>query len=113
MSPVGRSLNTVWTRFGTPLLIVAVAIAIIVTMTYNWNAWEGHRIEQATNDAYVRRDVTPLSTKVAGLVRAVNVTDYQTVRKGDELAVLEDGDYRAQVAQAGAAVEAARAAVEN
>jgi membrane fusion protein (multidrug efflux system) len=113
MSPVGRSLKTVWTKLGTPVLIVAVAIAIIVTLTYNWNAWEGHRIEQATNDAYVRRDVTPLSTKVAGLVRAVNVTDYQTVHKGDELAVLEDGDYRAQVAQAGAAVEAAKAAVEN
>jgi membrane fusion protein (multidrug efflux system) len=113
MSTVAASLKTVWTKFGTPALIVALAIAIIVTLTHNWNAWEGQKIEQVTNDAYVRRDLTPLSTKMAGLVKAVNVSDYQHVRKGDELVLLEDGDYLAQVAQAAAAVEAARAALEN
>jgi membrane fusion protein (multidrug efflux system) len=113
MSADAMSLKTVWTKFGVPLLTVALAIAIFLTLTRNWNAWEGHQIEQVTNDAYVRRDVTPLSTKVAGLVRTVNVTDYQQVHKGDELASLEDGDYRAQVAQAEAAVEAAKAALEN
>jgi membrane fusion protein (multidrug efflux system) len=113
MSPVATSLKTVWTKFGTPVLIVALAVAIIVTLTHNWNAWEGQKNDQVTNDAYVRRDLTPLSTKVAGLVRAVNVNDYQRVRTGDELVRLEDKDYRAQVAQAAAAVEAAKAALEN
>jgi membrane fusion protein (multidrug efflux system) len=82
-------------------------------MTGNWNAWEGARVEQVTNDAFVRGDLTPLSTKVAGLVRDVAVSDYQTVHKGDELVRLVDDDYRAQVAQASAAVEAAKAALEN
>jgi membrane fusion protein (multidrug efflux system) len=50
---------------------------------------------------------------VAGLVRDVTVTDFQTVHKGDELVRLVDDDYRAQVAQARAAVEAAKAALEN
>jgi membrane fusion protein (multidrug efflux system) len=113
MSPIATSLKTVWTKFGTPVLIVSLALAIIVTLTRNWNAWEGEKIEQVTNDAYVRRDLTPLSTKVAGLVTAVKVTDYQHVHKGDELVALEDGDYLAQVAQARAAVEAAKAALEN
>jgi len=105
--------KNLWPKYGTPVLIVLLAVAIIVTLTHNWNAWEGQRVEQVTNDAYVRRDLTPLSTKVAGLVRAVNVGDYQHVRKGDELVLLEDEDYRAQVAQAAAAVEAAKAALEN
>src|SRR5258705_10617549 len=113
MSPDATSSKTVWTKFGTPVLIVALAIAIVVTLTHNWNAWEGQQIEQVTNDAYVRRDVTPLSTKVAGLVRAVKVSDYQHVQKGDELVVLEDDDYRAQVAQAAAPVAAATAALGN
>jgi membrane fusion protein, multidrug efflux system len=65
-------------------------------MTRNWNAWEGARVEQVTNDAFVRGDLTPLSTKVAGLVRDVKVSDYQKVRKGDELVLLEDDDYRAR-----------------
>jgi membrane fusion protein, multidrug efflux system len=110
---VATPLKTVGRKYGTPVLILLLAFAIVVTLTRNWNAWEGQKIEQATNDAYVRRDVTPLSTKVAGLVRVVNVTDYQHVHKGDELVVLEDGDYRAQVAQAAAAVEAAKAALVN
>jgi membrane fusion protein (multidrug efflux system) len=106
-------LKTAWQTYGTPVLILLLAVGIVVTLTRNWNAWEGQRIEQVTNDAYVRRDLTPLSTKVAGLVRAVKVSDYQQVRKGDELVLLEDEDYRAQVAQAAAAVEAAHAALEN
>ena len=99
--------------YGTPVLVVLLAAAVALTITRNWNAWEGGRVEQVTNDAYVRGDLTPLSTKVAGLVRAVKVNDYQQVRKGDELIQLEDDDYRAQVAQAQAGVEAAKAALEN
>jgi FHS family L-fucose permease-like MFS transporter len=34
---------------------------VVVTITRNWNAWEGARIDQVTNDAYVRGDLTPLS----------------------------------------------------
>src|SRR5262245_17563961 len=102
-------LKTAWRRFGTPVLVVLMAL----TLTRNWNAWEGGRIEQVTNDAYVRRDLTPLSTKVVGLVREVKVSDYQNVRKGDELVLLADDDYRAQVSQALAAVDAAKAALEN
>jgi membrane fusion protein (multidrug efflux system) len=90
-----------------------LAAAVVVTMTRNWNAWEGGRIEQVTDDAFVRGDVTPLSTKVAGIVRDVNVSDFQQVHKGDLLVALQDDDYSAQVAQAAAAVEAARAAIEN
>jgi membrane fusion protein (multidrug efflux system) len=90
-----------------------MALAIVFTLTRDWNAWEGGHIEQVTNDAYVRRDVTPLSTKVAGLVQEVNVADYAHVRAGDELVRLEDADYQAQVAQAVAAVEASKAALEN
>ncbi len=102
-----------WQKYGTPLLVVLLAAAIVLTITWNWNAWEGGRIEQETDDAYVRGDVTPLSTKVAGIVRDVKVSDYQRVHKGDLLVQLQDADYLAQVAQATAAVEAAKAAIEN
>jgi membrane fusion protein (multidrug efflux system) len=100
-------------KYATPALVLLLAAAVVITMTRNWNTWEGTRVEQVTNDAYVRGDVTPLSTKVAGLVREVKVTDYQTVRKGDELVLLQDDDYQAQVAQARAGVAAATAALAN
>jgi membrane fusion protein (multidrug efflux system) len=94
--------------------VVLLTVAVLITLTRNWNAWEGGRAEQVTDDAYVRGDLTPLSTKVPGIVRSVNVTDYQQVHQGDPLVELQDDDYRAQVDQAKAAVEAAHAAiVEN
>ena len=102
-----------WQKYGTPLIVLLLALAVIVTITRNWNGWEGGRIEQVTNDAYVRGDLTPLSTKVPGLVREVKVNDYQQVHKGDLLVQLDDDDYKAQLAQAAAGVEAAKAALEN
>jgi len=102
-----------WPRLVIPLVVVVLAAAILATIIWNWNSWEGGRIEQTTDDAYVRGDLTPLSTKVAGIVREVKVSDFQQVRKGDLLVELEDDDYQAQVAQARAAVEAAKAAIEN
>ena len=106
-------LRATWQKYGIPILVLLLATAVIVTLTRNWNAWEGSASEQVTNDAFVRGDLTPLSTKVPGLVREVNVGDYQQVHKGDVLIQLEDEDYKAQLAQAEAAVEAAKAAIEN
>jgi membrane fusion protein, multidrug efflux system len=105
--------STKWQSYVTPILVVTLALAVLITITRNWNAWEGGKAEQVTDDAYVRGDLTPLSTKVAGIVHAANVTDYQQVHKGDLLVELEDDDYRAQVDLANAAVAAARAGIEE
>jgi membrane fusion protein, multidrug efflux system len=102
-----------WWRYLGPILVLLLALAVVVTITRNWNAWEGGKAEQTTDDAYVRGDLTPLSTKVPGIVRAVHVQDYQQVHKGDLIVELDDDDYRAQVDQATAAVAAGRAAIEN
>ena len=110
--PLSR-LKPAWQKYGTPLIVALLALAVVVTITRNWNAWEGGHVEQLTDDAYVRGDLTPLSTKIAGIVREVSVSDFQTVHRGDLLVKLDDDDYRAQVAQAIAAVEAAKAAIEN
>ena len=102
-----------WLKTLTPFLVLALAAAIVFTVTRKWNAWEGGRAEQVTDDAYVRGDLTPLSTKISGLVRDVKVSDYQRVHAGDLLVELQDDDYQAQVAQATAAVAASKAAIVN
>jgi len=111
--PPAPAAKPKWLSYLTPIAVLLLAAALIITLTRNWNAWEGGRIDQVTDDAYVRGDLTPLSTKVAGIVHDVKVSDFQQVRKGDLLVELEDSDYLAQVAQASAAVEAAKAAIEN
>jgi membrane fusion protein (multidrug efflux system) len=87
-----------------PVTIVLMAGGLLFLIAGNWNTWGSERVSQQTDDAYVRADLTPLSTKVAGLVASVAVSDYQAVKAGDLLVQLRDDDFRAQVQQAEAAV---------
>ncbi len=96
-----------------PIGVALLAAAMFFTITGNWNSWTGGRTIQETDDAYVRADLTPLSTRVSGTVAQVAVNDYQKVRAGDLLVQLRDEDYQAQVEQAAAVVRTAEAAIEN
>lgn len=100
-------------RLIVPVLIFAMAVAIVVAIAGNWNAWASEKAAQETDDAYTRADLTPLSTKVAGLVGTVAVSDYHSVKTGDLLVQLRDDDFRAQVQQAQAGVAAGEAALVN
>src|SRR5579863_1052743 len=100
-------------RWVVPALILLMALAIVFLITGNWNAWASEKVEQETDDAYTRADLTPLSTKVAGLVATVAVSDYQSVKTGDLLVQLRDDDFRAQVQQAQAGVASGQDALIN
>ena len=78
-----------------------------------WDAWVGSAVTQTTNDAYVRAELTRLSSRVAGEVLDVAVNDFQRVKAGDLLIQIDPADYQAQVAQAEAYVAAAQAALDN
>src|SRR5262245_26975853 len=102
-----------FTRWLVPVIILAMAAGILILITGNWRRWVGDRTWQSTDDAYVRADLTPLSTKVAGLVATVAVSDYQPVKAGDLLVQLRDDDFRAQVEQAEAVVRGSRDGLVN
>lgn len=95
-----------------PVLVLLIAAVILFLIVTNWNTWAGSRGSQKTDDAYLRADITPLSTRVSGTVTKVEVEDYQSVKAGDLLVQIRDDDYRAQVEQSEAAVHAAHAALE-
>jgi len=100
-------------RFVPVLLVLFLAAVLLVVITSNWNAWVGSKGNQKTDDAYLRADITPLSTRLSGTVKEVAVEDYQRVKAGDLLVQLKDDDFKAQVAQAEAGVAAAQAALLN
>ena len=92
-----------------PVTITVMATGLVVLLTGNWTAWNGARAAQTTDDAYVRADLTPLSTKVAGLVASVAVADYQAVKAGDLLVLLHDEDFRARLSRPKARCRQAKA----
>src|SRR5215469_10069273 len=55
--------------------------------------------------------MTPLSTRISGTVRKMDVKDYQSVKAGQVLVEIDDDEYRAIVEQAKAALAASQAAL--
>jgi membrane fusion protein (multidrug efflux system) len=109
-SPGSRSS---WGRLAIPLFAVLAAFGFIVLATLRWDAWVGGAVIQTTNDAYVRAELTRLSSRVAGEVLVVAANDFQRVKAGDLLVQIDPADYEAQVAQAEAGVAGAQAALDN
>ncbi|HEY6347399.1 MAG TPA: HlyD family secretion protein [Bryobacteraceae bacterium] len=100
-------------RWLVPAVILLLAVAIVFLISGHWNAWASENAAQVTDDAYTSADLTPLSTKVAGLVATVPVSDYQSVKAGELLVQLRDDDFRAQVRQAEAGVASGEDALIN
>jgi membrane fusion protein, multidrug efflux system len=96
-----------------PIVILAIAAALLFGIVHGWNGWEGNRAQVRTDDAYVRADLTPLSTRVSGTVHKLLVGDYEPVQAGQLLVQLDDEDYAATLAQAKAGLAGARADLAN
>ena len=90
-----------------------MAAGLLFAIAGYWTEWGGHRANQRTDDAYLRADMTPLSTRVSGTVRKVNVGDYENVKAGQTLVELDDDDYRANLDQARAALAASEASLAD
>jgi membrane fusion protein (multidrug efflux system) len=96
-----------------PIIVLLVAAGLLFVITGHWTAWESDRADQSTDDAYLRADVTPLSTRISGTVRKVNVGDYQKVAAGQALMELDDDDYRGNLDQTKAGLAASEASLED
>lgn len=89
-------------------LVIAAAALVLL------GAWLfAGATDAATDNAYVRGDVTSIAARVGGYVTSVEVADNQSVEVGDILVRIDDTDYRARLAQATANVAAAEARVRN
>lgn len=53
-----------------------------------------------TDNARVRQHITPQNTRVQGFIREIRFQEYQPVRKGDTLAIIETAEFRLRLAQA-------------
>ena len=53
-----------------------------------------------TDNAQIQQHLTPVSTRVQGFIKKICFEEYQNVKKGDTLVIIEDTEYRLKVAQA-------------
>lgn len=53
-----------------------------------------------TDNAQIKQHLTPVNTRVQGFIKKIYFDEYQPVKKGDTLVVIEDTEYRLKLAQA-------------
>lgn len=53
-----------------------------------------------TDNAQVKQQIVPVNSRVQGYIREIRFNEYQPVRKGDTLVIIDDADMRLRVAQA-------------
>lgn len=61
-----------------------------------------------TDNAQVRQHITPVNTRIQGFIRKICFEEYQPVHKGDTLLLIEDAEFKLQLAQAEANLANAR-----
>ncbi|GJD45580.1 Colistin resistance protein EmrA [Methylobacterium cerastii] len=83
------------TRSRKKLVLAGLLCAVLAGGGYQgWQYWTVGRFFVSTDDAYVQADISVLAAKVSGYLEAVPVVNGQSVKKGDVIARLDDGDYR-------------------
>lgn len=81
--------------YNTIVIAMVVVGAIIVMMNF------GHfGCVEYTDNARVRQHITPQNTRVQGFIKEVRFEEFQRVKKGDTLVVIEDAEFRLRLAQA-------------
>lgn len=53
-----------------------------------------------TDNAQVRQHITPVNTRVQGFIKKICFEEFQPVKKGDTLLIIEDAEFKLRVAQA-------------
>lgn len=76
------------------IAVIAVAATWIVS-----RFWHPGNVE-FTDNAQVRQMIVPVNSRVQGYIREIRFNEYEPVRKGDTLVIIDDADMRLQVARA-------------
>ncbi len=78
-------------------LIVSLLLGGVIFVVLNF-AHFGN--VEYTDNARVRQHITPQNTRVQGFIREIRFQEYQSVCRGDTLAIIEDAEFRLRLAQA-------------
>jgi membrane fusion protein (multidrug efflux system) len=96
------------------LILLAILLLIAGGAAYKGYDWYTRtRFLVSTDDAYVKADVAVIAAKVSGYISSVSISDNQSVRTGDLLVSIDNGDYRLAVDAARRKVETQNSTIER
>lgn len=76
------------------LIVIVLAGTWICTKLFHFGNVE------FTDNAQIQRQIVPVNSRVQGYIKEIRFKEYQPVKKGDTLVIIDDADMRLRVAQA-------------
>ncbi|MFD1090817.1 HlyD family secretion protein [Providencia vermicola] len=92
---------------------ISILTIIGITCTLVLSKFAFENIEENTNNAYIRADISQISPQVSGEITQVLVKDNQKVKKGELLATIDDKAFNIELARAKANEQSAIARKQN
>jgi len=99
---------------------IIVGIVILAGLGYGLSRYIRSLSYESTDDAQVETTITPVLARVSGFIKQVRVKDYDNVKKGDTLVVIDASEYQlaleqqdADLAQSEADIDNAQAGIAN
>ena len=81
--------------------IANIVIIILLAVAAFWFAsLFFHPGVEYTDNAQIRKDIVPISSRVQGFVKEIRFEEFQKVNKGDTLVIIEDAEFQLRLAQA-------------
>ena len=94
-------------------LSVAIALLALALLIGGGYWWQVGQYQESTDNAYVQSDIIYISAKQSGFAQADWIQDNQAVHEGEVLARIDDTDFQLDLAEARAAVAAAKAGIDQ
>jgi membrane fusion protein (multidrug efflux system) len=83
-------------------VILAAILALVAWVLYKFGCFSSR---YTTDNAQIRRQITPVNSRVQGYVRQIAFQEYTHVKQGDVLLMIDDSEYALSLAQAEANYE--------
>lgn len=84
-------------KIGSGLLIIAV---LICGVTWVASKFVHLGNVEYTDNAQINQHIVPVNSRVPGFIKEIRFEEYQQVKKGDTLVIIEDSEFRLRLAQA-------------
>ena len=86
----------------TKKIVFNVIVGLLVVVVLTWVAGKFIHLGNVvwTDNAQVKQLIIPVNSRVQGFISEVRFDDFQEVKKGDTLAIIEDTEFRYRLAQA-------------
>lgn len=79
--------------------IITIAVIAVAGVWVGSKCYHGGNIE-FTDNATVVRQIVPVNSRVQGYIKEIRFKEFQSVKRGDTLVVIDDADMRLNVARA-------------